>query len=100
MFITLTNQIINFNFVFRFGTDQITIEVVVADVPSQPLAVQTSNVATTSAVLSWTEPTDNGGEKIFKYKIEKSLADSDQWMKVTITNHVQTLVSVIINLLI
>lgn len=67
----------------RFGSHQATVQLLVADVPNQPERLKVSGISRDSVDLSWIAPSDDGGKPILKYIIEKSLASSDRWMKVS-----------------
>ena len=67
----------------RFGTDQATIELLVADIPLKPEDLTVSNVTRDSVDLTWKEPHDDGGKPIFKYIIEMSTSASERWVKIS-----------------
>jgi hypothetical protein len=52
-----------------------------ADVPAVPGAVTVSNVTSSSAVLAWTVPANNGGSALTDYKVETS-RDGVTWTAV------------------
>jgi hypothetical protein len=60
-----------------------------AVVPSAPGAVSVSNVTSSSAVLAWTVPADNGGSALTNYKVETSRDGGTTW--VTVPRTVSTL---------
>uniref|UniRef100_A0A3P9BDK4 Uncharacterized protein n=1 Tax=Maylandia zebra TaxID=106582 RepID=A0A3P9BDK4_9CICH len=55
----------------RFGIDQQTVELDVADVPDPPRGVKASDVARDSVTLNWVAPANDGGSKVISYIIEK-----------------------------
>ena len=55
----------------RFGIDQKTVELDVADVPDPPRGVKVSDVSRDSVNLTWTEPASDGGSKVTNYIVEK-----------------------------
>ena len=67
----------------RFGSDQATIELLVADVPSKPEDLVVSNITRDSVDLSWKEPRDDGGKPVLKYIIEMCTSASERWLKVS-----------------
>ena len=67
----------------RFGSDQATIELLIADIPSKPEDLTVSNVTRDSVDLTWKEPRDDGGKPILKYIIEMSTSASERWLKVS-----------------
>lgn len=67
----------------RFGTDQATIELLIADIPSKPEDLTVSNVSRDSVDLTWKEPRDDGGKPILKYIIEMSTSSTERWLKIS-----------------
>lgn len=66
----------------RFGIDQKTVELDVADVPDPPRGVKVSDVSRDSVNLTWTEPASDGGSKITNYIIEKCATTAERWLRV------------------
>ena len=53
--------------------------------PSQPLAPFVSNITATSATVSWTAPSSNGGAAIERYLLEYRPSTTTAWQTVTVT---------------
>lgn len=66
----------------RFGIDQKTVELDVADVPDPPRGVKVSDVSRDSVNLTWTEPASDGGSKITNYIVEKCATTAERWIRV------------------
>lgn len=66
----------------RFGIDQKTVELDVADVPDPPRGVKVSDVSRDSVNLTWTEPASDGGSKITNYIVEKCATTAERWLRV------------------
>uniref|UniRef100_A0A3Q3GTL9 Ig-like domain-containing protein n=1 Tax=Labrus bergylta TaxID=56723 RepID=A0A3Q3GTL9_9LABR len=57
----------------RFGIDQQTVELDVADVPDPPRGVTASDVSRDSVSLNWVAPANDGGSKVVSYIIENTV---------------------------
>ena len=66
----------------RFGIDQKTVELDVADVPDPPRGVKVSDVSRDSVNLTWTEPASDGGSKVTNYIVEKCATTAERWIRV------------------
>ncbi|XP_037071181.1 LOW QUALITY PROTEIN: twitchin-like [Pollicipes pollicipes] len=67
----------------RNGTDSVTVNVNVTDVPGPPQGpLQYANVTKSCCTLSWKPPKDNGGSEITHYTVEKMDADTFRWVPV------------------
>uniref|UniRef100_A0A3P9BDZ4 Titin n=1 Tax=Maylandia zebra TaxID=106582 RepID=A0A3P9BDZ4_9CICH len=66
----------------RFGIDQQTVELDVADVPDPPRGVKASDVARDSVTLNWVAPANDGGSKVISYIIEKCPTTAERWQRV------------------
>lgn len=66
----------------RFGIDQQTVELDVADVPDPPRGVKASDVSRDSVTLNWVAPANDGGSKVINYIIEKSPTTAERWQRV------------------
>lgn len=66
----------------RFGIDQKTVELDVADVPDPPRGVKVSDVSRDSVNLTWTEPASDGGSKVTNYIVEKCATTAERWLRV------------------
>lgn len=66
----------------RFGIDQKTVELDVADVPDPPRGLKVSDVSRDSVNLTWSEPATDGGSKITNYIIEKCATTAERWLRV------------------
>uniref|UniRef100_A0A6I8R4F5 Uncharacterized protein n=1 Tax=Xenopus tropicalis TaxID=8364 RepID=A0A6I8R4F5_XENTR len=66
----------------RFGIDQKTVELDVADVPDPPRGIKVSDISRDSVNLTWNPPATDGGSKIINYIIEKCATTSERWIRV------------------
>lgn len=66
----------------RFGIDQQTVELDVADVPDPPRGVKASDVSRDSVTLNWVAPANDGGSKVISYIIEKCPTTAERWERV------------------
>lgn len=66
----------------RFGIDQQTVELDVADVPDMPRGIQVRDIARDSVNLTWSAPANDGGSKIINYIIEKCATTAEMWIRV------------------
>lgn len=66
----------------RFGIDQQTVELDVADVPDPPRGVKASDVSRDSVTLNWVAPANDGGSKVKSYIIEKCPTTAERWQRV------------------
>ncbi len=66
----------------RFGIDQQTVELDVADVPDPPRGVKASDVSRDSVTLNWMAPANDGGSKVISYIIEKCPTTAERWQRV------------------
>lgn len=66
----------------RFGIDQQTVELDVADVPDPPRGVKASDVSRDSCTLNWVAPANDGGSKVISYIIEKCPTTAERWERV------------------
>lgn len=66
----------------RFGIDQQTVELDVADVPDPPRGVQASDVSRDSVTLNWVAPANDGGSRVISYIIEKCPTTAERWERV------------------
>lgn len=66
----------------RFGIDQQTVELDVADVPDPPRGVKASEVSRDSVTLNWVAPANDGGSKVISYIIEKCPTTAERWQRV------------------
>lgn len=66
----------------RFGIDQQTVELDVADVPDPPRGVKASDVSRDSVTLNWCAPASDGGSKVTSYIVEKCATTAEKWMRV------------------
>lgn len=66
----------------RFGIDQKTVELDVADVPDSPRGLKVSDVSRDSVNLTWNAPANDGGSKIINYIIEKCATTAERWIRV------------------
>lgn len=66
----------------RFGIDQQTVELDVADVPDPPRGVKASDVSRDSATLNWVAPANDGGSRVINYIIEKCPTTAERWERV------------------
>lgn len=66
----------------RFGIDQQTVELDVADVPDPPRGVKASDVSRDSVTLNWVAPANDGGSKVISYIIEKCPTTAERWQRV------------------
>uniref|UniRef100_A0A1I8JGU5 TITIN protein n=1 Tax=Macrostomum lignano TaxID=282301 RepID=A0A1I8JGU5_9PLAT len=64
------------------GAADLAIHVRVIDKPSPPENFQHSDVDDSSVTLSWSPPSQDGGEAITKYHIERKDANSTVWLSV------------------
>ncbi|CDS41841.2 expressed conserved protein [Echinococcus multilocularis] len=65
------------------GFDEATLEVVVLGKPSRPTGpLEVSDITKNSCVLKWKPPTDDGGEPIQYYLVEKMDMKKNRWEKV------------------
>lgn len=66
----------------RFGIDQKTVELDVADVPDAPRGLKASEVSRDSANLTWNAPANDGGSRVTHYTVEKRATTSERWIRV------------------
>lgn len=66
----------------RFGIDQQTVELDVADVPDPPRGVKASDVSRDSVTLNWVAPANDGGSRVVSYIIEKCPTTAERWQRV------------------
>lgn len=66
----------------RFGIDQQTVELDVADVPDPPRGVKASDVSRDSVTLNWVAPANDGGSRVICYIIEKCPTTAERWERV------------------
>lgn len=66
----------------RFGIDQQTVELDVADVPDPPRSVKASDVSRDSVTLNWVAPASDGGSRVRNYIIEKCATTAERWIRV------------------
>lgn len=66
----------------RFGIDQQTVELDVADVPDPPRGVKASDVSRDSVTLNWVAPANDGGSRVNSYIIEKCPTTAERWERV------------------
>uniref|UniRef100_A0A4W5MNR9 Uncharacterized protein n=1 Tax=Hucho hucho TaxID=62062 RepID=A0A4W5MNR9_9TELE len=66
----------------RFGIDQQTVELDVADVPDPPRGIKASDVSRDSVTLSWQVPANDGGSRVASYVVEKCPTTADRWERV------------------
>ncbi|KAE8573900.1 Putative twitchin [Halyomorpha halys] len=65
------------------GTDTVTINITVLDVPQPPEGpLSPSEITKNSCLLQWKPPRDNGGSDITHYIVEKMDSDSLRWVPV------------------
>ena len=56
---------------------------VVADKPGPPEAPTVSDVTKTGCVVAWQPPKEDGGSPLTGYHVERCLAKSDRWLKIS-----------------
>lgn len=66
----------------RFGIDQQTVELDVADVPDPPRGVKASDISRDSVTLNWVAPANDGGSRVISYIIEKCPTTAERWQRV------------------
>uniref|UniRef100_A0A3B3Q9X2 Uncharacterized protein n=1 Tax=Paramormyrops kingsleyae TaxID=1676925 RepID=A0A3B3Q9X2_9TELE len=66
----------------RFGIDQQTVELYVADVPDPPRGLKVSDVSRDSVTLNWCAPANDGGSKVTNYIVEKCATTAERWIRV------------------
>uniref|UniRef100_A0A8C5DT80 Titin n=1 Tax=Gouania willdenowi TaxID=441366 RepID=A0A8C5DT80_GOUWI len=66
----------------RFGIDQQTVELDVADVPDPPRGLKASDVSRDSVFLNWVAPANDGGSRVISYIIEKCSTTAERWERV------------------
>ncbi|XP_072322106.1 titin-like [Eucyclogobius newberryi] len=66
----------------RFGIDQQTVELDVADVPDPPRGIKASDVSRDSVTLNWVAPANDGGSRVISYIIEKCSTTAERWVRV------------------
>uniref|UniRef100_A0A671S3A4 Uncharacterized protein n=1 Tax=Sinocyclocheilus anshuiensis TaxID=1608454 RepID=A0A671S3A4_9TELE len=66
----------------RFGIDQQTVELDVADVPDPPRGIKASDVSRDSVTLHWVTSANDGGSKVTNYIIEKCATTAERWIRV------------------
>uniref|UniRef100_A0A3B4ACR1 Uncharacterized protein n=1 Tax=Periophthalmus magnuspinnatus TaxID=409849 RepID=A0A3B4ACR1_9GOBI len=66
----------------RFGIDQQTVELDVADVPDPPRGIKASDVSRDSVTLNWVAPANDGGSRVINYIIEKCPTTAERWERV------------------
>uniref|UniRef100_A0A8U8C2E4 Uncharacterized protein n=1 Tax=Geospiza parvula TaxID=87175 RepID=A0A8U8C2E4_GEOPR len=66
----------------RFGIDQKTVELDVADVPDPPRGLKVTDVSRDSVNLTWNEPATDGGSRIINYIVEKRATTAERWIRV------------------
>ncbi|KAJ8012934.1 hypothetical protein DPEC_G00048040 [Dallia pectoralis] len=69
----------------RFGIDQQTVELDVADVPDPPRGIKASDVSRDSVSLTWQVPANDGGSRVSSYVVEKCPTTADRWERVAQT---------------
>jgi subtilisin family serine protease len=67
------------------ATSTLTTLVIPTTAPSRPAAPTASNITATSATVSWTAPSSNGGAAIERYLLEYRPPTSAAWQTVTVT---------------
>uniref|UniRef100_A0A8D2KVM1 Titin n=1 Tax=Varanus komodoensis TaxID=61221 RepID=A0A8D2KVM1_VARKO len=65
----------------RFGIDQKTVELDVADVPDPPRGLKASEVSRDSVNLTWNAPANDGGSRVTHYTIEKRATTAERWIR-------------------
>ncbi|KAL4656699.1 titin-like, partial [Arapaima gigas] len=78
----------------RFGSDQQTVELDVADVPDAPKNIMVSDLSRDSVTLTWSAPASDGGSQIISYILEKCPTSGDRWIRVAQTQDTHYTVSV------
>lgn len=66
----------------RFGIDQKTVELDVADVPDAPRGLKASEVSRDSVNLTWNAPASDGGSRVTHYTVEKRATTAERWIRV------------------
>lgn len=66
----------------RFGIDQQTVELDVADVPDPPRGIKASDVSRDSVTLQWIAPASDGGSRVTNYIVEKCATTAERWIRV------------------
>ena len=66
----------------RFGIDQQTVELDVADVPDPPRDIKATDISRDSVTLNWVAPANDGGSKVISYIIEKCPTTAERWERV------------------
>jgi subtilisin family serine protease len=66
------------------ATSTLTTLVIPTTAPSRPAAPTASNITATSATVSWTAPSSNGGAAIERYLVEYRTSTSSAWQTVTL----------------
>uniref|UniRef100_A0AAY5EER9 Uncharacterized protein n=1 Tax=Electrophorus electricus TaxID=8005 RepID=A0AAY5EER9_ELEEL len=66
----------------RFGIDQQTVELDVADVPDPPRGVKACDVSRDSVSLDWVAPASDGGSRVTNYIVEKCATTAERWIRV------------------
>uniref|UniRef100_A0A8B9H615 Uncharacterized protein n=1 Tax=Astyanax mexicanus TaxID=7994 RepID=A0A8B9H615_ASTMX len=66
----------------RFGIDQQTVELDVADVPDPPRGVKAGDVSRDSVSLDWVAPASDGGSRVTNYIVEKCATTAERWIRV------------------
>uniref|UniRef100_A0AAR2K6G7 Uncharacterized protein n=1 Tax=Pygocentrus nattereri TaxID=42514 RepID=A0AAR2K6G7_PYGNA len=66
----------------RFGIDQQTVELDVADVPDPPRGIKASDVSRDSVTLDWVAPASDGGSRVTNYIVEKCATTAERWIRV------------------
>lgn len=66
----------------RFGIDQQTVELDVADVPDPPRGIKASDVSRDSVSLDWVAPASDGGSRVTNYIVEKCATTAERWIRV------------------
>lgn len=66
----------------RFGIDQQSVELDVADVPDPPRSIKASDVSRDSVTLNWVAPASDGGSRVRNYIIEKCATTAERWIRV------------------
>lgn len=66
----------------RFGIDQQTVELDVADVPDPPRGVKASDISRDCVTLNWVAPANDGGSRVISYIIEKCPTTAERWQRV------------------
>ena len=67
------------------GSKSARCNVLVEDVPSTPINLQTTKVTSKDIVLAWAIPEDNGGADILNYVVEKRKGKNKSWISVNST---------------